>query len=510
MTAENAIRLGIEWRTSWVPTIAIAFGRMRRDDGESICFSADSAFRGCGNSRKCLQGHPPATLLHAPSGPTSAKSKPKAKWHATSAESVPHDASRSKGRKPVGSGGRPVSLALPAVQPPTGVTAARLRRGRRDQGPAKGVAKRRRLGMTELRVLAMGVVTLGTLLAGPFGAIAVEPDAPASDRELVLGLRVGPPPLPKHPDGTWTGISVELWRHLAEQLSLRYRFEETTQEGLLKGLSDGTLNASGGALTVTAERLREVDFSLPYFVTGLGVAVPLRVSLDWIGVAASFLTIRFLSVVLGIAGVVLLVSVIVWLLERRRTAEFGGPPVDGLACSISWSTQTMAKANPSVSPRTRPGRLLGGAWAATSVALIAMFTAAITSHLTARELSGLVRDAADLHHVRVGTVRDAVAVGYLDREGIHHQDFATIEDGLQAVAAGQLDAVVYDKPILAWLVRQDHPNELQVLGLDLDPLNYAIALPLDSPLRRKLDITLVDTMRSSWWREVVKGYLGDE
>jgi len=364
--------------------------------------------------------------------------------------------------------------------------------------------------MPELRRLAMGVVILGSALALPFGAMAAGPDGPAPDRELVLGLRVAPPFAMQAPDGIWSGISVELWRHLAEQLRLRYRFEETTQEGLLRGLADGTLDASGGALTVTAERLREVDFSLPYIVTGLGVAVPVRTSLDWYGVAASFLSIRFLSVVLAIVGVVLLVSVIVWMLERRRTPDFGGPPVDGLVCSISWSTQAMAKANPSVSPRTRPGRLLGGAWAAASVALIAMFTAAVTSHLTARELSGLVRDAADLHHVRVGTVREAVAVAYLDREGIRHQDFATIEDGLRAVAAGQLDAVVYDKPILAWLVRQDHPNELQVLGLNLDPLRYAIALPFDSPLRRKLDIALVDTTSSSWWRELVRQYLGAE
>jgi polar amino acid transport system substrate-binding protein len=112
--------------------------------------------------------------------------------------------------------------------------------------------------MTELRSLALGVVILGALLAGPFGAIAAGPDESASDRELVLGLRVAPPFVMKTPDGIWTGISVELWRHLAEQLSLRYRFEETTQEGLLKGLADGTLDASGGALTVTAERLREV------------------------------------------------------------------------------------------------------------------------------------------------------------------------------------------------------------------------------------------------------------
>jgi hypothetical protein len=54
------------------------------------------------------------------------------------------------------------------------------------------------------------------------------------------------------------------------------------------------------------------------------------------------------------------------------------------------------------------------------------------------------------------------------------------------------------------------PNELQVLGQDLDPLNYAIALPFDSPLRRKLNIALVETTRSSWWREVVGRYFGTE
>jgi len=364
--------------------------------------------------------------------------------------------------------------------------------------------------MTALRRLAMGVAMFGAAVVGSFSAIAAGPDVLAPDRELVLGLRVAPPFAFKTPDGMWTGISVELWRHLAERLRLRFRFEQTTQEGLLQGLADGALDISGGALTVTAERLREVDFSLPYVATGLGVAVPARTTFDWIGVTTSFLSIRFLGFVLGIAGLVLLVSVIIWLLERRRTADFAGPPAEGLVCSISWPTQAMAKANPSVSPKTRPGRLLGGVWTAASVVLIAMFTAAITSRLTARELSGLVRDAADLHHVRVGTVRDALAVNYLDREGIHHQDFATIEDGLRALAASQLDAVVYDKPILAWLVRRDNLSELQILDLSLDPQSYAFALPFGSPLRRNVNIALADMMRSSWWRELIGRYLGTE
>ena len=48
--------------------------------------------------------------------------------------------------------------------------------------------------MTRLRRLALGVVILGgAVLAVPFGAMAAVPDAPAPDRELVLGLQVAPP-----------------------------------------------------------------------------------------------------------------------------------------------------------------------------------------------------------------------------------------------------------------------------------------------------------------------------
>jgi polar amino acid transport system substrate-binding protein len=365
--------------------------------------------------------------------------------------------------------------------------------------------------MSGLRNLVLGVLFLGTVLSMSFGAGAAEPDALAPDRELVLALRVAPPFAMKTSDGVWTGITVELWRHMAEQLSLRYRFEEATAEELFQGLVAGRLDASAGALTVTGERLRQVDFSLPYLVTGLGVAVPRQAPLNWIGIVTSFLTLRFLSIVLGILGALMLVSVVMWLLERRHTEYFGGPPVDGLICSLTWSAQAMSRANPpSRSPTTRFGRLMGAAWTTAAVALIAMFTAAITSHLTARELSGLVRDEADLHHARVGTVGDAVAIGYLDREAIHHRDFATIEDVLRALAADELDAVVYDKPRLAWLVRQEHPNELQVLDLSLDPQSYAIALPFGSPLRQKLNIALVDRTHAPWWRDLVGRYLGFE
>jgi len=102
--------------------------------------------------------------------------------------------------------------------------------------------------MRGLRNSVLAVLILGTVLGMSFSAGAAGPDAPVPDRELVLGLRAAPPFAMKTPDGIWTGITVELWRHVAEQLSLRYRFEETAAEELFQGLADGRLDASAGGL----------------------------------------------------------------------------------------------------------------------------------------------------------------------------------------------------------------------------------------------------------------------
>jgi Bacterial extracellular solute-binding proteins, family 3 len=92
-------------------------------------------------------------------------------------------------------------------------------------------------------------------------------------RELVIGTKVAPPFAMKAEDGTWHGISIDLWRRIADQMHLRYRFQETTLKGLIDGVGDGSLDASVAALTVTSSREHVVDFTQPFYSTGLGIAV---------------------------------------------------------------------------------------------------------------------------------------------------------------------------------------------------------------------------------------------
>jgi polar amino acid transport system substrate-binding protein len=128
-------------------------------------------------------------------------------------------------------------------------------------------------------------------------------------------------------------------------------------------------------------------------------------------------------------------------------------------------------------PITLPGRLLAIVWMVVSVIVIASFTAALTSQLTLKQLRGTVHGEADLRYVRVAAVAGTETTEYLGRQHIAYQSFADAEAALSALQKGRIDALVYDRPLLLWLVNERFAGTLEVLDATFDPQVYAIALP---------------------------------
>ncbi|HEY6995781.1 MAG TPA: transporter substrate-binding domain-containing protein [Xanthobacteraceae bacterium] len=332
---------------------------------------------------------------------------------------------------------------------------------------------------------------------------------PLPDRELVVATREVPPLAMKQKDGSWRGISIDLWRRIAERLHLRYRFsEQATNQDILNGIANGAFDAGIAALTVTAARERMVDFTQPYFTAGLGIAVS-QGEPRWLALYRTLFSFGFFQAVAVLLGLAMGVGFLVWLLERRKTEHFGGG-AKGLGTGFWWSASTMTQAGGGEhAPTTLPGRLVAIGWMIASVITVAVFTAGITSTLTQRELQGVVHDANDLRHSRVGAVANSATVDYLDRQRISYRTFPTAQDGLTALQAGGLDAFVYDKPLLTWMVLQDFSTKLRVLDIVLEHENYAIALPKNgSPLLRALNPPLLEETESDWWDQTLFQYLG--
>ncbi len=333
----------------------------------------------------------------------------------------------------------------------------------------------------------------------------------ASSDRLIVGTRHVPPFAIKGPSGTWSGISIDLWRDIATDLELEYAFEEANLQGLIDGLQDGRLDAAVAALTVTASREKVVDFTHAFYHSGLGIAVPSKNESGWTAVLKRVASTQFAGAVAILAILLFMVGFVVWLFERNLNPEqFGGRIGNGLGSAFWWSAVTMTTVGyGDKAPRSFGGRLVALIWMFASILLISSFTAAIASALTVSQLDTGVDGPEDLPGLRVATVPGSTSQAYLAAHHIVVVPCETPADALQAVLRGDTDAAVYDAPILRYLANKELHLPLRVVARVFEPQDYAIALRQGSALRESINQALLEKTTSAQWQELLYRYLGE-
>jgi ABC-type amino acid transport substrate-binding protein len=108
----------------------------------------------------------------------------------------------------------------------------------------------------------------------------------------------------------------------------------------------------------------------------------------------------------------------------------------------------------------------------------------------------------------VGSISNTTSGDYLDDHHIFYKAFDTPSKGLAALENGEIDAFVYDKPILRYLVSREYQGILNVLPRSFFEQNYAIALPQGSKLREPLNRALLRATTDPKWRHTLQQYLG--
>lgn len=330
-----------------------------------------------------------------------------------------------------------------------------------------------------------------------------------SEDEIVIGTRVVPPFVIEE-NGEYSGLTVHLWEHIASQMDLNYRFEQTSIRDMINGAADSTYYASASALTITADRENVVDFTYPYIVTGLGIAVSYKPA----GIFQAFKAIfsaEFLWVVSLLIGLLLFWGLLLWIFERHENKdEFGGTPAEGIGSGFWWAAVTMTTVGyGDKSPRTLGGRIVGFIWMFAAIITISFFTASIASSLTVTQLDSRINGPEDLPNVRVGALQNSATLTFLDLENIRATSFETINDGLRAVEDGDIDAFVHDAPIVSYYTNRDYKNRVRVLPNTFNDQYYGIAMPLKSDYRKEFNRILLNYIKSDEWSDLVDEYLGD-
>ncbi len=329
----------------------------------------------------------------------------------------------------------------------------------------------------------------------------------AENKTLNVATRQSPPFSFKDKEGNWKGLSIDLWEEIAKANDYKYTLKEASLEELLAGVESGKFDVGVGGITITSEREKKLTFSQPFVASSMGIAY-INTESPWWDVAQKFLSYTFFKIVLLLAFTLLLAGFLVWLFEHKRNEEFGGKSHKGLGSAFWWAAVTMTTVGyGDKSPRTAGGRIVGLIWMFTSVIILTSFTAAIVASLAVASVSrNITLDS--LKGDKVGTVQNSAFNETLGELNIASKTFDNCDEMAQALVDGKINYAVYDLPMLRYYGVKYGPK-FTIVQLKEYRQDYGFAMPLQSPLRKRFNIELIDIIHSQEWRQIKGKYLGN-
>lgn len=332
---------------------------------------------------------------------------------------------------------------------------------------------------------------------------------PPPEEPLRVLVRIAPPFVIDEGNGVYSGVSIELWRAMAEKLQLRYTLEPAGLEEMLTEVAAGRAAVGVGATTVTAERERSLEFTHPFLSTGLAIAARSSGG-SWTAALERLISAEFARAAGTLVLLLLIVGFVVWAFERRANPEeFSSRPGSGLWSGFWFAAVSMTTVGyGDKAPRSVGGRIVALVWMFTSVIVISFFTAAIATALTVQTLAAGIDGPADLPRVDVGAVANTTSSHWLRARDITPETFDDPRAALRALAEGEIDAVVHDEPILRWLLRKSDDDRITVLPRVIERQDYAFVLPPDDPRRESINHALLEEIEGDRFERSLEQFLG--
>ncbi len=294
--------------------------------------------------------------------------------------------------------------------------------------------------------------------------------------------------------GNLKGYSIDLLNLLSKDCGFTYTVDEVpTMSVLIDEVSKGKYDIGVGAISITQEREKVIDFTHPFFESGLQVMV--RGSGEtgtWATIKKVF-TVELLGVVGVLIGIILVISHILWFVERKRNSE--NFPVNykaGIAESIWWALSTLISGGcENKAPVGLAGRLVAFVWMLGAIGLTSFITASLASAMTVNTLSSDINGLSDLKGSSIATITGSSAESYLKKSGYNAVGEKKIEAAVEMLEKRKVRGVVFDSPMLNYYVATHPGSDLQVVGTIFENQNYGFALPLGSDLRKSINEALL-------------------
>ena len=331
-----------------------------------------------------------------------------------------------------------------------------------------------------------------------------------SVKPLIIAVQYDQTFVQKNKEGKLTGPIVDLCDLIAKELKRSYIFKEMSLNEIVIALQKGTIDVAATTMLITAEREKLFDFSTPLGETRPSVLTLYKVKHEhpWIEAIELFLSWRTLKIIFILLAVVMSLGIVMWLMEKKYNPEdFSRSPFKGIAAGIFWAGSILASGLClGINLRTLKGRILGLIWMMLCALALGAFIASLTHSLTDQLEDMQLLNDADLRYMHLGIKKGASQLQTIKDIGSHYTLYDTDEDAINALLKGQIDGYISPEARAYYFANRMFKGQVSVFQTSLRGYLYALAMPMNSPLRRPINAAILKLLDNSSWESLLKDY----
>jgi polar amino acid transport system substrate-binding protein len=159
-------------------------------------------------------------------------------------------------------------------------------------------------------------------------------------------------------------------------------------------------------------------------------------------------------------------------------------------------------------PRHWISRGIAVLWMFNGVVFVAFYTATLTASLTVQKIKAEINGPADLPGKTVAAIAGTTSAQYLLTNHIEAVTYASASEAYQALMNEDVDAVVYDAPVLQYIASHEGASSATVVGPIFQPQNYGFAFRNGGDLRRDVDATLLAMREDGSYDQLMTKWFG--
>jgi ABC-type amino acid transport substrate-binding protein len=304
------------------------------------------------------------------------------------------------------------------------------------------------------------------------------------------------------------GFGVDIWNEMARRIHVDSTWRMARDPAdLFAAVQNRDADVAVGAIVITPDREKILDFSLPFLDSGLRIMVPTGPQHGAVTTIVWSIPWKTVGSLLAAAIVIILaLANLVWLFQRHRDKRFQGY-LSGVGEALWRIMGTIAATEYGETGAAGVMKRIGVVlvWLL-GVVIVAELTASLTSFQTIERLRSTIRGPQDLPGKAIASVPETAAAHYLTTQGLSFTPVHSAAEALQLLQQGAVQAVVFDAPALEYWAAKEGRGIVEVVGPIFRPEKYAMAVANGNALRKRIDVALLEMYKDGTYERIYSSW----